>query len=233
MFSILIPTFNNIKYLELCINSIKKNSIFNHQIIAHVNIGDDGTLDYLTKNNIEFTHTKYNSGICEGINKAAKLAKKWAYHYWDGSRKINYGGYKYIQGRWYPVIKKMIKFYKLKKNCRILDIGCGKGFFLKDFKDLLPNADVHGLDISKYAIKNSHPKVKNKLKIGSASKLPWKKNYFDLVVTFNTLHNLYNYELDEALIEINRVSKGKSYICVESYRNEKEKMNYFNFIVFW
>ena len=75
MFSILIPTFNNIKYLELCIYSIKKNSKFNHQIIAHVNIGDDGTVDYLKKNKIEFTHTKYNSGICEGINKAAKLAK--------------------------------------------------------------------------------------------------------------------------------------------------------------
>ena len=75
MFSILIPTFNNIKYLELCINSIKKNSKYNHQIITHVNIGDDGTIEYLDKNNIEYTHTKYNSGICEGINKAAKLAK--------------------------------------------------------------------------------------------------------------------------------------------------------------
>jgi glycosyltransferase involved in cell wall biosynthesis len=75
MFSILIPTFNNVKYLELCINSITKNSKYNHQIIAHVNIGDDGTIEYLDKNNIEYTHTKYNSGICEGINKAAKLAK--------------------------------------------------------------------------------------------------------------------------------------------------------------
>ena len=75
MFSILIPTFNNIKYLELCINSITKNSKYNHQIIAHVNIGDDGTIEYLDKTNIEYTHTKYNSGICEGINKAAKLAK--------------------------------------------------------------------------------------------------------------------------------------------------------------
>jgi len=75
MFSILIPTFNNIKYLKLCINSIKKNSKYNHQIITHVNIGDDGTIEYLDKINIEYTHTKYNSGICEGINKAAKLAK--------------------------------------------------------------------------------------------------------------------------------------------------------------
>ena len=75
MFSILIPTFNNVKYLELCINSIKKNSKYNHQIITHVNIGDDGTIEYLNKINIEYTHTKHNSGICEGINKASNLAK--------------------------------------------------------------------------------------------------------------------------------------------------------------
>jgi glycosyltransferase involved in cell wall biosynthesis len=75
MFSILIPTFNNVKYLELCINSIKKNSKYDHQIVVHVNIGDDGTIDYLNKINIEYSHTKYNSGICEGINKASNLAK--------------------------------------------------------------------------------------------------------------------------------------------------------------
>ena len=75
MFSILIPTFNNVKYLELCISSINKNSKYDHQIIAHVNIGDDGTINFLKKENIDFTYTKYNSGICEGINKAAKLAK--------------------------------------------------------------------------------------------------------------------------------------------------------------
>ena len=75
MFSILIPSFNNVKYLELCINSIKKNSKYDHQIIVHVNIGDDGTLEYLDNINIEYTHTKYNSGICEGINKASDLAK--------------------------------------------------------------------------------------------------------------------------------------------------------------
>ena len=75
MFSIIIPTLNNIRYLELCIKSIKINSDFNHQIIPHVNIGDDGTIDLLKKLNIDFTHTEYNSGICEGMNKAAKKAK--------------------------------------------------------------------------------------------------------------------------------------------------------------
>lgn len=75
MFSILIPTFNNLDYLKLCIYSLKKNSYFKNQIICHVNIGNDGTLEYLNKNNIQHTYTEYNSGICKGINKAAKYSK--------------------------------------------------------------------------------------------------------------------------------------------------------------
>ena len=75
MFSIIIPTFNNLKYLEKCIESIKKNSNYKHQIIPHVNEGSDGTINYLKDNNIEYTHTNYNSGICVGMNMAAKKAK--------------------------------------------------------------------------------------------------------------------------------------------------------------
>ena len=74
MFSIIIPTLNNLKYLKVCSESIKKNSIYEHEIIPHVNIGNDGTIDYLEDNKINFTYTKYNSGICEGMNLAAKLA---------------------------------------------------------------------------------------------------------------------------------------------------------------
>ena len=72
MFSIIIPTFNNLQYLMLCILSIKKNSNFKHEIIAHINDGSDGTEDYLISEGIKYTITKYNSGICEGMNKAAK-----------------------------------------------------------------------------------------------------------------------------------------------------------------
>ena len=75
MFSIIIPTLNNLEYLKFCIKSIKKNSKLKNEIITHVNIGDDGTIDFLQQEKIDFTHTDYNSGICEGINKAAKLAK--------------------------------------------------------------------------------------------------------------------------------------------------------------
>ena len=75
MFSIIIPTFNNLKYLIICINSIKKNSKYNHQIIPHVNVGEDGTCDYLSKEKIDFTFSEYNSGICEGMNTASKKAR--------------------------------------------------------------------------------------------------------------------------------------------------------------
>ncbi len=73
MFSIIIPTFNNLNYLKLCISSIKKNSFYTtNEIIPHVNDGSDGTIDYLNNNSIKYTHTKRNSGICEGMNLAAK-----------------------------------------------------------------------------------------------------------------------------------------------------------------
>ena len=60
MFSIIIPTLNNLEYLKFCISSIKKNSKFKHEIIPHVNIGNDGTLDFLKEQNINFTYTNYN-----------------------------------------------------------------------------------------------------------------------------------------------------------------------------
>ena len=75
MFSIIIPTFNNLDYLKLCIKSIRQNSKYTHQIIPHVNIGVDGTCDFLRDENIDFTFTEYNSGICEGMNTASKKSK--------------------------------------------------------------------------------------------------------------------------------------------------------------
>ncbi|NMN68000.1 GT2 family glycosyltransferase [Candidatus Pelagibacter ubique] len=74
MFSIIIPTFNNVEYLKLCISSIEKNSKFEHEIIPHINIGDDGTEEFLKNKNIKYTITNYNAGICEGMNKASKIA---------------------------------------------------------------------------------------------------------------------------------------------------------------
>ena len=74
MFSIIIPSFNNFQYLKLCVNSIKKNSKFDHQIILHINEGSDGSLNYVKENNIEHTYSKKNIGLCSAANLAAKKA---------------------------------------------------------------------------------------------------------------------------------------------------------------
>ena len=75
MFSILIPTFNNLDYLKLCIESIKKNSKFEHQIIIHVNEGSDGTLEFVKNSNYEFTYSENNIGMPKALNRSAKLSK--------------------------------------------------------------------------------------------------------------------------------------------------------------
>lgn len=161
--------------------------------------------------------------------RAATLAKKFDFDYWDGDRRVCYGGYKYIPGRWEKVAKELIDYYKLPDEAKVLDIGCGKGFFLYDFLKIKPKAEVYGIDISQYAINNSKPEIKSNLQVGNANKLPWCDNTFDLVVSINTLHCLHNYDLEDAVREMERVGKKNKYLCVESYRTEEEKAN----LLYW
>ena len=74
-FTILIPTYNNLKYLRLFCESIKINSNFNHQLIFHINDGSDGSYDYINNNKYQFTHSKTNIGLCSSIKEASKLIK--------------------------------------------------------------------------------------------------------------------------------------------------------------
>ena len=53
-FSIILPSWNNLKYLMLCLDSIKKNSKYEHDINVHLNVGSDGSVEYLEKNGIKF-----------------------------------------------------------------------------------------------------------------------------------------------------------------------------------
>jgi len=159
----------------------------------------------------------------------AEIAGKFAEEYWDGDRSFGFGGYKY-DGRWSVVAEAIAEYYKIKSGDKILDVGCGKGFLLYEFMKLIPNIEVCGIDISEYAINNSKKEVKPFIKQGSAGEaLPWGSDSFDLVISINTLHNLYNYEIYTALNEIERVSLGKSHVTIESYRNEKEKVN----LLYW
>lgn len=161
--------------------------------------------------------------------KAAELAKNFDEEYWDGDRRICYGGYKYLEGRWEKVARAMADYYHLPTKPKILDIGCGKGYLLYDFLKVIPDAEVYGIDISEYAIANCKPEISNCLQVGNATKLPWEDNSFDLVISITTLHNLYAYELDLALREMERVGKQHKYLCVESYRCEQEKAN----LLYW
>jgi SAM-dependent methyltransferase len=161
--------------------------------------------------------------------KAAALAKQWGFDYWDGDRKICYGGYRYMEGRWEKVARAMVEQYGIKPGDKILDVGCGKGFLLYDFTKVVPDLELHGIDISEYAIANAKEEIKDRLQVGNATSLPYPDNFFDFVFSITTLHNLPCYDLDKALREIERVSKKNKYICVESYRNEEEKAN----LLYW
>lgn len=157
--------------------------------------------------------------------EAARLAKLYGYDYWDGDRKTGYGGYKYIEGYWSRVAKPMIEHYGLKSGYKVLDVGCGKGFLLYDMMKELPGLEVKGIDISGYAIENAKPEVKSFMQVGNAVDLPFEDNSFDLVISLNTIHNLYCFDMLKALKEIERVGKKNKYFVVESYRNLEEKTN--------
>ena len=155
--------------------------------------------------------------------KSQLIARKFDKRFFDGSRDTGYGGFNYNPKFWTEVIKDLVKFYKIDKKKNILDIGCAKGFALVDFKKRIPKLKVRGIDISKYAIKNSHKMVKKFLDVGCCSKLPYKDNSFDLVLAINTIHNLDKRQCSKAIKEINRVSKKNVFIMVDAYKNQKEK----------
>src|SRR3990167_11271353 len=160
--------------------------------------------------------------------EAAQISKQFDFDYWDGERKFGYGGYHY-DGRWRVVAEHMASHYGLKSGDTILDVGCGKGFLLYEFTEVVPGVKVTGIDVSHYAITHAKEEVKPYLQLGNAKKLEFPDDHFDLVVSINSLHNLYCYDLENALKEIERVGKKNKYICMDSYRNEIEKTN----LLYW
>jgi ubiquinone/menaquinone biosynthesis C-methylase UbiE len=151
-----------------------------------------------------------------------RISRQYSFDYFDGKREFGYGGYNY-DGRWVPVAKDIINFFQLKKTSKILDVGCAKGFLIYDLKNL--DMEVYGLDISEYAKKNSLKEVSGQITIGNAKKLPYDSNYFDLVLSINTIHNLKKNECCEAIKELSRVAKNKKniFIQVDSYETKKQK----------
>ncbi|OAN45391.1 class I SAM-dependent methyltransferase [Magnetospirillum moscoviense] len=161
--------------------------------------------------------------------ECARVAQQWGQDYWDGERRFGYGGYRY-DGRWRPVAEELARHLKLKPGMRLLDVGCGKGFLLYEFTQVVPGLVVAGLDISAYAIDNAKPEIKPFLSVGDAASLPYGDGEFDAVVSLGCLHNLNLPDLWRAVGELQRVCPGTAkYVMVESFRDEREKAN----LLYW
>lgn len=156
------------------------------------------------------------------------LARKFGKDFFDGDRKNGYGGFNYMPRFWQPVIPTFQEYWNLTSNSSLLDVGCAKGFMLYDLTLLIPNITVSGIDISEYAIENAVEEMKPFVSVANATSLPYEDNSFDVVISINTVHNLEREDCAKALQEIERVSRGKSFITVDAYRNEEEKRRMFD-----
>jgi cyclopropane fatty-acyl-phospholipid synthase-like methyltransferase len=104
------------------------------------------------------------------------ISRQFGQEYFDGPRDYGYGGYRY-DGRWIPVAEDIVAHFGLKPGMRVLDVGCAKGFLVKDLMKL--GLEVFGLDISDYAIRNCEPEVIGRLHVGNADTLPFPDGSFD------------------------------------------------------
>lgn len=151
------------------------------------------------------------------------IARKFDVEYYDGDRLTGYGGYNYHPRFWQETVKRFKEHFNLSETASILDVGCAKGFMLHDFKELMPEASIAGLDISQYAMDHALPSVRQYLQVGNAKKLPFPDKSFDVVICINTVHNLPLEECKQALREIERVSRGNSFVTMDAWRNDAER----------
>lgn len=151
-----------------------------------------------------------------------RIALQFGKEYFDGAREQGYGGYRY-DGRWIPIAEDIVRHFGLRPGQRVLDVGCGKGFLVKDLMKVCAGLEVFGIDISEYAVLHCEPEVVGRLHVGNAMKLPFPDHSFDAVLAINTVHNLDRAGCVQALREIERVSRGRSYIQVDAYRTPAER----------
>ena len=151
------------------------------------------------------------------------VARQFGREFFDGDRNQGYGGFKYMSRFWQPVVPTFKDYWQLTGSSSLLDVGCAKGFMLHDLAELIPGIAVKGIDISPYAIAHAMDDIKPHVQVANATQLPFADQSFDVVISINTVHNLERTECGRALREIERVSRGKSFITVDSYRNAEEK----------
>lgn len=147
-------------------------------------------------------------------------SKKYGQQYFDGPRDYGYGGYRY-DGRWKSVAADIIEHFGLTRGSRVLDVGAAKGFLVKELLDL--GMDAYGVDVSEYAAMNCHPEVVGRIHVASADHLCFPSKSFSAVLAIDVIHNLPRDRAAVALKEIQRLSDGRAYVRVDSYRTPEEK----------
>jgi ubiquinone/menaquinone biosynthesis C-methylase UbiE len=154
--------------------------------------------------------------------EVVRISKQFGEMYFDGPRDYGYGGYRY-DGRWVPVAQDMIEHFQLRPGDRILDVGCAKGFLMRDLLAAMPGLEVFGVEISEYALMNCHPDVVGRIHLGSAERLPFPDGSFKAVYSLDAIHNLPRERAKVALQEIQRLSGGNAFVRVDSYRTPEQK----------
>jgi len=151
-----------------------------------------------------------------------RISSQYGELYFDGPREYGYGGYRY-DGRWVPVAQDMIAHFNLRPGDRVLDVGAAKGFLVKDFMKALPGLEAFGVDVSRYALMHCEPEVVGRLHLGDALELPFPDGSFQAAISLNTIHNLDRAGCVRALRELQRVSGGRAFVQVDSYRTPEQK----------
>jgi len=159
-----------------------------------------------------------------------RVSREYGEMYFDGPREYGYGGYRY-DGRWIPVARDMVAHFGLKPGDRVLDVGCAKGFLVKDLMAVCPGLEAFGVDISRYALMHCAPDVVGRLHLGSADNLPFPDKSFQAVVALNTLHNLERRDCVRALAEIERLAPGAGFVQVDSYHTPEQRQVFLDWVL--
>ncbi|MDQ6670573.1 MAG: class I SAM-dependent methyltransferase [Chloroflexota bacterium] len=158
------------------------------------------------------------------------VAMQFGREYFDGDRSQGYGGYRY-DGRWIPIAETFRDHWELKAGDRVLDIGCAKGFLVKDLLQVCPGLEVVGVDISQYALENAESEACSRVARADAAWLPFADNSFRAAISINTIHNLERALCVQAVREMQRVAPRGGYIQVDSYRTPEERALFLDWVL--
>jgi SAM-dependent methyltransferase len=156
------------------------------------------------------------------------IARRFGREYFDGSRDTGYGGYVY-DGRWIPVAEDIERHFGLARGARVLDVGCAKGFLVKDLR--ARGLAAFGLDVSDYALRHAEPEAAPYLVRGTCEALPYPDASFDAVIAKDVIHNQTRAGCIRALREVERLAPGRGFVQVDAYRSESERDTFLRWVL--